>query len=215
MLRSDGFFGKFLTRILNLLIANGLFLLCSLPVFTIGGALSALYTVIFRLRDGEEGIVKPFFQDFRGSFCRALIDTLVMAGIGAGIWAAFSLCRRAGLTASIGGKTVFGLAGFLVLTTLLWLYPLISRFDAPYLKTLWNAFILSICHFPVTLVMILERIALIAIFLVLPKQLLMTYACFLVFFSASVTAWCDSCLLKWVFLKYQTIPVDKSAGDMV
>ena len=45
---------RFLSKVADVLTLNLLFLLCSIPVFTIGASTTALYYCFFKMKDNEE-----------------------------------------------------------------------------------------------------------------------------------------------------------------
>ena len=57
-----------LARFGYILIFGVLWLLCSLPVVTLGASTAALYRVLFQLRRGKEVLVSSFFEAFRENF---------------------------------------------------------------------------------------------------------------------------------------------------
>ena len=62
-------FFKFINKLLDVLLLNLLWILCSLPVVTIGAATCAAFSVTLKMVDDEEGyIVKPFFKYFKQNF---------------------------------------------------------------------------------------------------------------------------------------------------
>ena len=64
-LDNDSFFGRFMTKLGIIIAANIMFVLLSIPFFTIGAGLSALYYVMFRtLRN--DGVVNPFKEFMTG-----------------------------------------------------------------------------------------------------------------------------------------------------
>ena len=59
-------FMRSMAKVADIIILNFLFMLCCIPVITIGPAITALYSVTMKLvRDEEGGIVKEFFSSFR------------------------------------------------------------------------------------------------------------------------------------------------------
>ena len=69
MFSPDSKFMEIFGRITDLILLNILFLITCLPVFTIGAATAALYTMCFRLmREEYSGIIKPYFKAFRDNF---------------------------------------------------------------------------------------------------------------------------------------------------
>ena len=68
----DSKFMRAMSTLGDLMLLNFVFLLCCLPIVTIGAAITALATVAFRIvRGTESGIVSLFFRSFRQSFRRA------------------------------------------------------------------------------------------------------------------------------------------------
>lgn len=59
-----------LMKVGDLIILNFLFLLCSIPLFTIGAAWSGLYTAMKVMRDPEDdsSLVSAFFRGFKNGF---------------------------------------------------------------------------------------------------------------------------------------------------
>ena len=73
-----------LTRITDLILLNILFLISCLPVFTVGAAVTALYSMCFRLmREEYNGIIRPYFQAFKTAFrqATAIWGILLIAGV--------------------------------------------------------------------------------------------------------------------------------------
>ena len=65
---------NFLGRVADLVWLNILYIICCLPIFTIGAATSALYYVTMKMVADEEGyITKSFFKSFKDNFKQATI----------------------------------------------------------------------------------------------------------------------------------------------
>ncbi|MBR0466287.1 MAG: DUF624 domain-containing protein [Clostridia bacterium] len=66
----DSKFMTFLRTVGDLIILNVLYLVCSIPLFTIGAAQAGLYTGLRELfdRDGSNSSAKSFFKGFRNGF---------------------------------------------------------------------------------------------------------------------------------------------------
>ena len=72
-------FMRALDIIANLLVLNVLTVICSLPIFTIGAAYTAMHKQLFKMRTNDEGyIVKDFFKEFGKNFKQA---TIIWLGI--------------------------------------------------------------------------------------------------------------------------------------
>lgn len=72
-----------LSRIVELMLLNLLFVLTSLPLVTIGASITALFSVNLKLVKNEESyIVKEYFHAFRQNLARATISFLLFTIIG-------------------------------------------------------------------------------------------------------------------------------------
>lgn len=60
---------RFLTKVADLIILNILFLICCIPIVTIGAASTALYTVTMKsVRDEESYVIRSYFKAFKDNF---------------------------------------------------------------------------------------------------------------------------------------------------
>ena len=60
---------RFLTRLADLMILNILFIVCCIPIVTIGASVTSLYYVTLKMAVNEEGyIAKAFLKSFRQNF---------------------------------------------------------------------------------------------------------------------------------------------------
>ena len=62
-----------LSLLYDLIILNLLTIFCSLPVVTMGAAISALYDGVWRLRNHEGTLLRNYFQAFRSNFKQATL----------------------------------------------------------------------------------------------------------------------------------------------
>lgn len=68
----DGYLNRILTKLMYIAALNLLFLICSIPVITVGASCTAMYTVLFRfVRNDEPDILKTFFKAFRENLKKA------------------------------------------------------------------------------------------------------------------------------------------------
>lgn len=190
-----------MNRIADLLLLNVYFLLTCIPIFTIGAACTALYSVCFRLgTDREEGITKTYFRSFRDNFRQGTLLWLVIAlcGVTACINIYLFYMMPSGLHYCF---ILFVIAFILVLLISALTFPLLSQFDNDNKSTLRNALILSIGYLP--------RSLLIAVLNVFPFALL--FLNFYAFLQAgffwialyfSTAAWINTFLLKKIFAPY-------------
>ncbi len=76
-------FFRFMGRVADLMILNVIFLVCCIPVVTIGPAITALYyTTLKMVRNEESYIVKGFFHSFKQNLRQGIIINLILLAIG-------------------------------------------------------------------------------------------------------------------------------------
>ena len=83
LLDSDSMFNRFLFRIFDTLMLAVLTIVCSLPIFTIGAAVSALYDMMIKIvLDKDSSLFKSYFKSFKKNFVKGtLIWLICLAGI--------------------------------------------------------------------------------------------------------------------------------------
>ena len=97
-LDNDSFFGRFMTKLGIIIAANIMFVLLSIPFFTIGAGFAALYYVMFRtLR--SDGVVNPFKEFWTGlrmNFKQATIAWILLVLLIAFVLMDIRICNTAG-----------------------------------------------------------------------------------------------------------------------
>ncbi|NCB91656.1 MAG: DUF624 domain-containing protein [Clostridia bacterium] len=189
-----------------------LFLLCSIPIVTIGPSFTALYHCTLRtVKNNNVGTVKTFFRAFKQNFVQSLIVWLVLLVSLIVLLLNIRFLLHMDTAAS---KPLFYLsAALLALWTIIFLYifPVIAAFANTTKNLLKNALIFAFMHFPSTL--------LIAVVSILPMfmtyrdiKLLPLYTCCWFFFGFGLTAYVNSLMFYRMFKPY--LPEDEDAtGD--
>ena len=130
-------------KLFQLFFLNCLWLICCIPVITIGGATCAAYAVALRLADDDEevqnvrGIVRRFFKAFKQDFLQGLLLS-VFTGVCCGLgYFLFDRARDYGFNLIIiAALTVYALV---VLVVNLYAYPLVARYSNTFVNTLKNS----------------------------------------------------------------------------
>ena len=79
----DSRFTQLLMKLVFSSYLNILWFICSLPIFTIGAATTALYYTSLKIIRNEEGnVTKTFFKAFKENFRQSTVIWLIMLGIG-------------------------------------------------------------------------------------------------------------------------------------
>lgn len=200
-LSPDSKFTLFLSRFADLVILNILFLLTCLPLFTIGAATAALYTLCFRMvRNREGGIVKAYLRAFRDNFKQGTILWLLMLFV----------CLPAVYYLSIflameGALRYLFVVFFAVLILAAYVssyaFPWISQFQNDTPTVLRNALILSAGNFPRTLCVCAINLLPLGMFVITPLFFMqISFLWVALYFSAA--AYINSSILWKVFKPY-------------
>jgi len=140
-----------LALLADYMLLNFLYVLCCLPVFTIGAAQSGLYTALRVLTDenNDSSCFAAFFRGFRNGFLKiTVLNTLllfIILALGYNTLAVY-VFHTAGFHFSTPALIVSIIAAslFMIYQTMLPLFH--SRFDCSYGKLLRNVFLVIMAH---------------------------------------------------------------------
>lgn len=136
-----------LSRLFDLILLNILWVLFSLPVVTAGASAAALYSVMLKIVANEEGyIVRGFWEAFKSNFKQSTVIWLSLLVAGAALGADFVIVSGfTGAPARVG-MALLGAAVFLYLTELIFVFPLIARFENTTLEMMKNAVVIPLAR---------------------------------------------------------------------
>lgn len=156
----DNAFFRALSRVADLIILNIAFIICSIPIFTIGASMTAMYYVTLKMAENEEGyVLRTFWRSFRQNFKQATLIWLGMLAAGCVLVLDVLILNGTGSSfAKIFLILIFATI-ILYCMVLLYVFPLLSRFENKMLTTVRNAFIISLADFPRTLAMLIIIVA--------------------------------------------------------
>lgn len=188
-----------LSFVADLVVLHFLCLLCCIPVFTIGAAMTALARVtqdMVRLQ--EPGVAVTFFRAFRENFRQATGCWLVCLMVGAVVVVDFLVINDflTGTAQSIG-FVLWVLVTVIYLGIMAWLFPLIARYEGSVGQHLKNAVLLMVAKLPRTLIMVAVH-ALPFVLLLFPLVLSKVIV-FLAVIGFGLSAYLDARLLGPVF----------------
>ena len=152
-------FWRGLGRVCDLVGLSICWTVCSLPVFTVGAATTALYDAVFHgVRKGEMGDYARFFRTFRESFRAATIVTLPFLVLAAGIYYMWYVAYVMAAGGSAAAMAWLYACRILILAPLaVWLFAMftLSRFTFGAKDLLVTAAKLALGHLPSALVVAL------------------------------------------------------------
>lgn len=202
-LNPDSKFLQFLTWLCDLVILNAVFLLTCLPVFTIGAANAALYTVVFPMDTPKEGpLLRTYFRAFRENFRQGTAMGLLFLLFFAATFVNLSQFSQVGNFLGTVMRLLLTFVLMILVLVFSYAFPLQSQFCNTVRGTLKNALLLGIAHLPRTLaVMVINCFPWALLLLNLYTFARISILWIFVYFSAA--AYCNSRLLNKVFAPYR------------
>ena len=151
LFRIDSPFMNAMTKLFDLIALNLIFLLCCLPIVTIGASCTALHTVTLKMAAGDEPpILKCFFLAFRDNWKQATLTWLLLLAAGAFLYVDLLIAAQGG-TGGLAMKCVFGFFSILYLLVLLYIFPIQSRYSNTIRMNLQNALLMAVRQLPKTI----------------------------------------------------------------
>lgn len=145
-------FMKTLSTAADLLVLNLLTLVMSLPLITLGCAVTAMNSVVISLVRSEEGyLVKAYFSAFRANLRKGVLLGLLLEAALAFLCLDYLAALSTVPLLRVG---VFAI-GLLVLAAAIFSFALLARYENTLGGTLKNALALAVAFFPRTLLMLL------------------------------------------------------------
>lgn len=168
-----------------------------IPVVTFGPATSALYyTVVKCFRQKEKSTFTLFWRSFRGNLKQGIKATLISVPVLLLLIFGYGVMRE-------NWSTDFGAVMFVAydialvvpLGIMVWLFPLLGRFDAPLKDALKTAAFLTFRHLPSTVILVL---------LTVETGVALIEKWWPVFFAPALWALLSSLFMERIFPKYLT-----------
>ncbi len=146
---------KALVLLTNIATVNFCWLICSIPLVTVGASTVAAYTVIFKILDGTEGYVfKDFFKAFAQNWKQGTVLWLITA---LAVYALYLDIQILSATEdpSIALIVVSILSFVAIFFALLYAFPLSAKYENKFYMHIKNSFLLSFQYFGRTLLLLI------------------------------------------------------------
>ena len=192
-----------LSDLADIVIANFFWVITSIPIFTLGASTAALYSVLRTPGETQYAgsIVVRYFTAFAKNFKKTTLIFLLLLLPAAFVANNVCLLVFGLLEDRIVGYVLCCLS--IVLFFCLWVYvfPLSATFENSIFKTISNALMLSIAHFPTTLAMLILCLIPVLVLVFFTNFFYRTVILWL-FFIFALIAKANAFLLERVFRRY-------------
>lgn len=142
---------RFMIKLCDSVKLNLLWLLCSLPIVTIGASTIAAYSVTLQMVEGTEGYIgKSFFKAFKENLKQGIPMGILALVAAYAVYLDFQLFN------GIEGNPIFFLimgmvAAFVFIMAFIYAFPLMARYENSIWKTLKNSYDIAVRYFLRTL----------------------------------------------------------------
>jgi uncharacterized membrane protein YesL len=152
----EGRLFRFTTKASNLILLNLLWIIFSLPIITMGAATAAVYYVTLKMVRDEEGyIIRSFLKAFKQNLKQGIIIQIIFTLCGVILAADIYYFLKMGNRISYIFIGVFSILLILYIFSLIFIFPLLSKYENTIIGTFKNALTISLKHFPITIGMVI------------------------------------------------------------
>lgn len=138
---------RFMCRLTDLVKLNFMWIICSLPIVTLGASTIAASAISLKIAEGQEGyIARDFLKAFKENLRQGIPMTFISLVSIWAVWLDFQIFR-----AVTENSVVFLIIGIITAYILgfaqLYVYPLLARYENTVLNSLKNSFKISMKYF--------------------------------------------------------------------
>lgn len=140
---------NFLNKLCDIMILNILVLVFSLPIFTIGAAVTAGYYMSFKMVKNEENyIVKGFWKAFKENFRQSTALWLIILAVCGVLFVDYRIVLYSGLSFDRWLRLGLITVTLIIALGVSFVFALQARFTNTVKHTLKNAFLMALSHLP-------------------------------------------------------------------
>lgn len=153
---SDAIPTMLLGKLGDVLILHFAFLVCSVPIVTVGAALSATSYVGMKMASGMDGFVlSNFFKAFKENFRRSTLYWVICVIVGVLIWFSYRYWATVGGMIGMVLGSVSVVLAILLGMIMLYVFAVQAKFLNTFTATIKNALLMSVRHLHITILMVL------------------------------------------------------------
>ena len=170
----------FLSRIADIIFLNLLFLLCCIPIITVGPSISALYYCMLKIiRNRDSSITGKFFQSFRENLKQGSLLSIIFLLATLFLVVDIKICNAMEGAMLNYVQIPLYLFCIILIVTVSYVFPLLAQFENTNINLIKNAFMLSISNFGYTAVIVAFHAIPFLLFFYLPELFILNFPIFL------------------------------------
>lgn len=142
----------FLNKVADMIILNIVFIICCIPVITIGASITALYSTTLKLiSDEEDNIIKNFIKSFKVNFKISTLIELIIFFIVSLLIVDYKIAPAFSESIEKVIKLMIISMTFFLVIAIIYIFPYISRFENSLKISIKNSVLIGILNLPKTL----------------------------------------------------------------
>ncbi|MGN0165740.1 MAG: YesL family protein [Lachnospiraceae bacterium] len=154
----DRAFWRFINKTADLVILNVVFILCCVPIVTIGPAYTALYYTVMKTIKKDRGYaMRNFFHSFKQNLLQGAVIWMILLVLGTACGMVLYMFWDA---SAAGGSAqwifwITAVIAFFIICLLLYIFPVLSRFDFKLPQFFAFSYLIAVRYFVYTLLLVL------------------------------------------------------------
>ncbi|MDR0139188.1 DUF624 domain-containing protein [Metabacillus idriensis] len=194
---------KILSKIVDIVILNLLFILCCLPLITIGPSITALYAVTIKMaKDEEYQIIKTFKKAFAENFFQSFKISLFLLAGGIVLYMDFLFLNQFNGVFRLFLTSLLAVFGMIYVSLMLFLFPYSAGYRNSIKNLILNSLVIGLQNIFYTL-QIVTLTLVPAIYFISSPMGLLTGVYFATFGGFALLAYLKSFLFNKMFSKYE------------
>lgn len=186
-----------------LILACTIYILAPIPVISLGASTTALYSVMLKIVENEEGyIIWDFLKAFKRNFRQSTTVWCILLGIGVALFADYQFVQNISGVMRTIGMVLLGMIVLVYIYEVVFVFPLIARFDNTTINMLKNAVLIPISRLPYA-VFVLGLSGMCVCVTLLNRTTIMIGAVVWSMIGVSLIVYANSLLLRRMFCPYE------------
>lgn len=207
----DGKIYKFLVKFWNVVWISVLWIVCSLPIVTIGASsCAAYYAMVKSVRKGEDNVTRDFFKSFKQNLKQGILMSIIYLVISFGFTFATIFYYRGSGDFNLGMRWLFYILILVLLCTMAYAFTMLSRFGVSTWHAITYPIALSLMHLKNSIGLIVFRAAAI---IVLYWSFNTFWFAILILMMPGFLCFLDTFMIEPVLKKYEPLAMAEEGKD--
>lgn len=190
---------NFLNKLCDIMILNILVLVFSLPIFTIGAAVTAGYYMSFKMVKNEESyIVKGFWKAFKENFRQSTALWLIILAVCGVLFVDYRIVLYSGLSFDRWLRLGLITVTLIIALGVSFVFAMQARFTNTVKHTLKNSFLMALSHLPSAVLFVVSYAVPVILLYFIPQILPV-----IVLLAIGLLIYLKSFLFLKIFKKYE------------